>query len=145
LNRPEFYIFDRDNQSPTAPKYQQTIAEINQRPNCEVVVTDKKEMENYLHPDAITAVRADVVISYGDFDSVPELVAKAVHNNSDSPKTWDELSDEKKGKKISKAKVWLNAQASAAMTPELLDAVDPNNNLRNWFSKIDGLLDAAFS
>ena len=70
-------------------------------------------MENYLHPDAIKAVRDEVDITFGSFDDVPALVAEAVHNASGADIVWQDIDDEKKkGKKISQAKIWLNNQAA---------------------------------
>lgn len=136
LNRPEFYVFDRDVPPPQAPKCQKTIDEINQRPGCTACHTDKKEMENYIHPAAIKAIRPEVDIVFDEFDDVPELVAKAVHDVSESPNAWHELGDRKMGEKIRKAKGWLNFSAVDAMTPTLLDEIDPKGDVRGWLNTI---------
>ena len=81
-------------------------------------------MENYIHPDAIKSVRAEVDITFSAFDDVPLLTAKAIHENSDSAKTWDELTEKKKQEKTRKVKSWLNTKAVEAMTPEMLNAID---------------------
>lgn len=141
LNRPEFHIFDRGVEPPSLSPNQQSVDEINSRDNCAAVLTGKLEMENYLHPRAIKAVRSEVEISFGDFDKVPELVAETVHRASDSPKEWSELDEKVKEKKISRAKLWLNTKAAAAMTPELLIQSDPSGDLRGWLAKIQGLLE----
>jgi len=141
LNRPEFHLFDRDDPPPEVSKYQNVLNEINTRDNCSALITEKKEMENYLHPTAISAVRQDVTLSFGDFDDVPELVAQAVHGLSESETAWDELSDKKKGKKNSRAKQWLNVDAVLAMTPQLLDEKDPNGDVRGWFSTISKFME----
>jgi len=63
-------------------------------------LTGKLEIENYLHPEAIKSVRG-LEIAFGDFDDVPMLVAKALHEASESTGSWDELSDEDRNKKES--------------------------------------------
>lgn len=105
LNRPEFYIFDTDQEPPAVSKHEKSVAEINSRPgNCHAILTGKKEMENYLHPDAIKAVRPDVNVTFGDFADVPSLVAEAVHQASKAETPWAKLPEKKKRKKVSKAK-----------------------------------------
>jgi len=140
LNRPEVYIFDRDEAPPKRSKYQDVVDEINNRPGCKAFVTGKMEIENYLHPSAIKQVRPNVDITFGDFDDVPALVAQAIHENSGSPNRWEDLSDDAKRKKISRAKVWLNSQATLFMTPDLLDEIDTDNDLRGWLRTIGQLL-----
>lgn len=142
LNRPEFHFFDRDVAPPGIPRYQNLLAEINTRPNCMAHFTGKGEIENYLHSNAIKAVRPEVDITFGPFDDVPALVASAVHSASESETPWDELEDEKKRKKMSQAKAWLNTEAVSAMTPELLDEADPSGDIRGWLSEIGELLRA---
>lgn len=141
LNRPEFHIFDRGSAPPSTSPNQQAIDEINNRSNCVAILSGKLEMENYLHPDAIKKVLPEVQISFGDFDDVPELAAKAVHDASESPITWSELDEKTKEKKISRAKMWLNSKAVAAMTPELLTQNDPSCDVRSWLAKIKELLE----
>ncbi|MEO0915558.1 MAG: ATP-binding protein, partial [Pseudomonadota bacterium] len=83
FNRPEFHICDRDNQPPADPKYVEHMAAINARPGCQAVATQKRELENYLHHDAIVEAYAqnNVAINFpgqfADFDDVPSMVAQA--------------------------------------------------------------------
>ena len=142
LNRPEFHLFDRDVPPSEISKNQNIVNEINARDNCSAMLTKKKEMENYLHPNAISAVRQDLTVSFGDFDDVPETVAQAIHGLSESETAWDELSDKKKGKKKSRVKQWLNIDAVRAMTPELLYERDPDGDVRGWFSQISQLMES---
>ncbi len=136
FGRPEFYIFDRDTEPPRPAKYQLDIDKFNSLPNCEAVSTTKREMENYLHPAAIKAARPEVDITFGDFDDVPSLVAEAMHAASDSPNLWKRLDKDKKDEKSRNAKRWLNTEAAAKMTPELLDERDPHGELRGWLKRI---------
>jgi predicted ATPase len=140
LNRPEFHLFDRDVKPPEVSKNNPTVHEINIRDNCEAVLTQKKEIENYLHPLAIAAARPEVDINFGDFDDVPAMVAQAIHENSDSAVSWEELKDRTRSKKISRAKQWLNTNAVDAMTPDLLNESDPNGDVKGWFKMMSELM-----
>jgi hypothetical protein len=142
LNRPELYITDRDNPPPAEPKYKAFNDEVNARGNhCLAVCTNKKEMENYIHPLAIRTTRPEIDITVSDFEDVPKMIAKIIHENSDSSKTWDELKKEKKDKKISNAKRWLNTEVIENMTPDLLTEIDPDNEVRGWLNKIKEFCD----
>lgn len=140
LNRPEFYIIDRDTQPPAPPKYETFLNEVNQRRHCEAVVTSKREMENYLHPVAIKAVYPNVNVTFSDFDDVPLLVAQAIHATSQSPKLWVDLPPAKQDEKVKNAKRWLNTLAVEHMTPALLAQSDPNSEIQSWLRRISELL-----
>ena len=148
LRRPEFYLFDRDNEPPRPAKYQKEADEFNSRKGCKAVITEKGEMENYLHPDAIRAAafstgRGEVCLTFGDFDDVPELVARYIHEHNDTAKAWlDVDSDTRSENKVSKAKKWLNADAASLMTPELLSAIDPAGEVRGWLAEIKALFES---
>lgn len=140
LNIPEYYIQDSDLTDAGTSPHQQEADDTNSKLNCTAVLTQKREMENYLHPDAIKAARPDVDIQIGDFNDVPLLAAKAVHGASGSDNNWDDLTDEKKEKKDSKAKKWLNTDAVENMTPELLNERDPDGDVRGWLTKVGQLM-----
>ena len=140
LNRPEFHLFDRDAEPPTVSKYQRVVDAVNGRDGCMGLLTGKKEMENYLHPNAIASVNPQVQITYGDFDDVPMIVAKAIHDASEAEKSWDEVTEKKKSEKFRKAKIWLNQQAVLAMTPELLNQADPNGDVVGWLNEISRMI-----
>ena len=101
LNRPEFHIYDRDQEPPSEPKYGADIAAVNKRDGCRALATKKREMENYLHSEAIceayksNGTIINLVGPFADFDDVPLLVAQAVHAASGCV-PWEELADEKK-------------------------------------------------
>jgi energy-coupling factor transporter ATP-binding protein EcfA2 len=140
LNRPEFHLFDRDNSPPAAAKYQAEANAINQRPRCKAVVTGKREMENYLHFEAINEAYARVcnialglAANFAEFDDVPVRIAEMVHTASGSPTAWAALDEETRGKKVSKAKRNLNEHASSSMTKARLDQVDPDGHVASWF------------
>ncbi len=140
LSRPEFYIFDRDTEPPVAAKYHQEVEAFNAREDCQAVVTSKKEIENYLHKDVINSI-FEIDINYGDFDDVPELVAEALHDKSESTHLWCELSEDKKRKKVSRAKQRLNGECILEMTPSLLDLQDPSGDVRSWLLEMRRLIE----
>lgn len=134
LRRPEIHIYDRDGADP--PQYQGSCDEVNNRADGSwATLTKKREIENYLHTDAIEEVLR-VRLTFEDNDDVPLLVAKAVHEASDSDKAWDELTDEKREKKESKAKKRLNDEVASRMTYEQLMAVDPDREIEGWLGQI---------
>jgi len=55
LNIPEFYLLDRDTPKAQEAHYQEFADKINreQAPRCKAIITGKRELENYLHLDAI--------------------------------------------------------------------------------------------
>jgi len=148
LNRPEFHLFDRDTTPPATAKYQAQVDEINRRPNCVARSTAKKEMENYLHRQAVVAaysqfgINLAIAANFGDFDDVPVEVAKLVHQHAATGNTWDELTDETRSNKVSNAKKILNAVAPKYMTRQLLLEIDPAGDLLSWLSEIRRSLNA---
>ena len=146
LNRPEFHLYDRDAPSDQPPKYNKHIENVNARPGCVAVATNKRELENYLHYEAINNaynnhnIELNLSANYEEFDDVPCLVAKAVYEISANA-NWDELSAEKQKKKEGAVKRLLNSEAVSLMTPEMLDAVDPERELIGWLARIKEMLD----
>lgn len=140
LNRPEYHLMDRDTQPPAKARYHSLVEEINQRDNAEAWITKKKELENYLHPNAIRIVYPGYTGKGGDFEDVPLLAAHAAHDaSSDQNKgSWADIEND--GKKLeakkSRAKQRLNTEAVEAMTPSLLTEIDRDNEVRGWLSKI---------
>ena len=146
LNRPEFHLYDRDTAPPDAAKYQEHVDAVNGREGCVAQCTGKLEIENYLHIEAITAAYAELNIeigrdqNFGPFEDVPSEVARLVHEQSESLTPWDELDEEKRGKKVSRAKRVLCSQAPMYMTPDLLNEIDPDGELLGWLNEISQIL-----
>jgi len=142
LNRPEFHLCDRDVAPPESAKYQAHVNEVNAREGCKACSTTKKEIENYLHKDAIEAAYKEVGIklslesNFGAFDDVPREIARLVHESSGSPTAWNELSKNKQEEKELKAKRMLCARAPRYMTRILLDEIDPDGDLLQWFREM---------
>jgi hypothetical protein len=134
LHLKEAHIYDRGTDAP--PKYQQYVDNINGLgPDHYAVLTGKREAENYLHPDAIRE-EMNVTVAVTAQDSVPEAVARAVHEASGSPKPWDELEEKTKGGKISNAKRRLNGGVVARMTHERLSAMDTNAEIESFLRQV---------
>ena len=137
----EFHIFDRDNEPPAEPHYKEAADEINKDDCSKAVHTSKRELENYLHVDAITAVRPTIVLGeITDFDDVPYLVAEALAKADG--REWENLKKQKRNRWAGKAKKWLNTEAAAAMTSELLDKQDGLAEITSWLVEITELANA---
>lgn len=143
LNRPEFYLIDRDNRPPQQPKYH-GVAEALKTRGCTVWITERKELENYIHSDVIKTQHTTYPGVGVEFEDVPMLLAQAVHETSESSSPWTEVltNPDKLGKKISNAKRLLNTEFVAKMTPELLTKVDTKNEVRTWLKAIGMALKA---
>ncbi len=147
LARPEFHLFDRDISPPAQAKYQAEADAINRRDGCKAVITGKREIENYLHFEAIneayllqSQVKLGLAANFPDFEDVPMRIAKRVHELSDSPKTWEELDEDTGSRKISNAKRNLNHAAVLSMTRERLAQVDVNGDVFVWFEEMKNLI-----
>jgi hypothetical protein len=140
LNRPEFHLYDRDEQPPARPPHQDAVDAINGR-GAVGVLTGKREMENYIHPTAIQTALG-VAVTVGDYDDVPDAVAQQVHIASGGTNAWNSIDEEKRRKKISRAKRRLNTEAVPAMTPDLLALSDPQSDVRGWLREIRRLYES---
>jgi putative ATP-dependent endonuclease of the OLD family len=148
LNRPEVHLYDRDCIPPEKPRYQKYADEVNKRENCIACITEKREIENYLHKDAILAayknvgIQLTIINNFGPFDDVPQKIASLVHDlsNGTGQNVWGNLTEEKKKDKESNAKRFLCSQATKYMTKDLLGEIDPNNDILGWFNKINNLI-----
>ena len=130
LNRPEFHLYDRDTAPPAAPRYQQAVDQVKARMGCKAYSTNKREIENYIHRDAINsalsesgmAVSLDAPI--GDFDDVPVLLKDKLNALLPQGAKWSE----------SRAKDFLCGVAASRMTKAMLDEIDPTNEALGWFN-----------
>ncbi|KWV60186.1 hypothetical protein AS156_30060 [Bradyrhizobium macuxiense] len=141
LNRPEFHIYDRDNPPPQPGKYDTFASEVNARDGCSAVTTSKREMENFLHQEAILEAYQDanITVTFGapftDFDDVPTLVAQAAHAaTADAP--WPADAPKKCNKKTGQAKSLLNTAAVTKMSRARLAECDPGDEVIGWLRHI---------
>ncbi len=131
---PEVHIYDRDAIVP--PKYQDQADEVNARTDNSIAfITEKRELENYLHEDAIQSALG-VSVTVDDTSSIPERVAEAVHAQGSPPVPWPQLSDEKKREKVSRIKRRLNRDAASLMTVEMIRRRGALAEVRNWLEAV---------
>ena len=140
FNRPEIYLMDRDD--PNQPKYQKIVDEISKLENCTSFVTNRMELENYIHPDVIKSEYSGYLGTGNDFEDVPELFAQAVHEASGSVVEWQDVPEKKREDKMSKAKRRLNTDFVGKITPELLSSIDTDDEVRTWLRAVGAALDA---
>lgn len=146
LNRAEFHLVDRDTPPEHAPKYQDHVNQVNDRDNCRARSTAKKEIENYLHKDAIAEAYSEnglelhIAANFGNFEDVPKGVARLVHEATNGGTPWGELSDDKRIRKEKRAKHTLCSQAARHMNVARLNEIDPDGDLLGWFEDIRELL-----
>lgn len=141
LNLPEVHIYDRDDATP--PKYQPECDAVNARGGGSwAVITTKRELENYLHADAIAEGMPGITVTFTDTCDVPLIVAKSVHESSGSVKPWaDVVSDAKDlGNKVNRAKKRLNRDAASKMTGVRLSQSDPMGEIAGWLTRIHAML-----
>ena len=126
LGCPEVHIYDND-----VNAYQKSIDEINARGDGSWgTLTKKYEIENYLHMDAIKAIYSIEVDT--DQKNVPSAVAIAYYeaNKQKLDAKW----------KDNTSKVYLSKVFTDAMTCELLEARDPDGEIKGWFDRITSML-----
>ena len=134
LETAEFHLYDRE-LSPETELRRKVIERVNVRPGCRAVLTNKRSVENYLHPQALLAAggrERDI----GDFDSVPERVARQRFAASEPDTAWESLSRRARKRCCYHVKRWLNTQVVERMTPELLAARDPEGEVVSWLESI---------
>ncbi|MDB6025748.1 MAG: putative ATP-dependent endonuclease of the family [Verrucomicrobiales bacterium] len=140
LDRPEFYVTDRDNAPPANPKYFDHHTDWNARNNCTAYCTNKRELENYLHPDCIRAIEPSFPPTIADFDDVPLMLAEALHSADANAPAWDTVTIEKRKQKASRAKRRLNTECADKMTLQLLSQSDPNGEISSWLKAMGSKL-----
>ncbi len=141
LNRPEFYLTDRDYPQPKQPKYHQQITAWTNR-GCTAWVTSKRELENYIDVSILRKKAPNYAETGADFDDVPVLFAKAIYESTQGVSSWDSLPKEKQKDKVSNAKKRLNSELVSEITSQLLSNADPNDEIRGWLRQIGKALQA---
>lgn len=142
LNRPEFYIVDRDTTPPDDPHYGEKVDKWNERDGCEAWNTEKRELENYIHPDIIRSEYPLYAGTGNDFEDVPLLFAQAVHEASNSSKTWDDVVSDSEllKKKVSRGKRRLNDEFASKLTADQINDRDSANEFSTWLRAIGSAL-----
>ena len=127
-------MYDRE-LPPETELRRRLIERVNVRPGCRAVLTNKRSVENYLHPRALLAAGGRE-LDIGDFDSVPERVARQRFAANEPDTTWECLSRRARKRWCYHVKRWLNTQVVERMTPELLAARDPDGEVISWLESI---------
>lgn len=140
LKLAQVHIYDSDKGSTKPQKYREYVNKINQGERCKAFETKCREMENYITPAVLNELEScNIVISNSEqwesFD-VLEAYAKYKHYISEAEKTWEELSDDKKKKKISSAKNAINTELVEMITKEKLCQYELFEEVEGWFKAI---------
>jgi putative ATP-dependent endonuclease of the OLD family len=135
FNRPEFHLYDSDD--PANPKYKPHCDAVNARGDGSfAMLTARREVENYIPKAGIERILEIELPAYDALTAdVPELVAKAIHEK-DSETPWEQLSEEKKSKKISSAKRRLNHDVMEKVTLTEFRAEDADADVSGWIKKV---------
>ena len=140
LGVPEFHLYDRE-QAPEDKQRMRAIERVNVRPDCRGYLTTKRSLENYLHPAAIQAAGGGE-ITFGDHDSVAQLLAQHWRATEAAAKPWETLSYRTHRRLTHHAKRWLNTVAVEHMTAVLLGERDPAGEVLGWLRTIGELAGA---
>lgn len=139
LGKPEIHIYDSD-----VGSYVAAVKKINEEnnPNKVAFNTEKLELENYLHHEAIVEAYAEngtqiALTEIQDQDDVPMLVAKSM--NFATNDNWDELTPEKQKELSSNKKKSLNTAAVDKMTIERIIERGGYDEIVNWLAVVKQL------
>ena len=129
LGLPEVHIYDRDLPDGNGKYEHQAAAdEVNGRNDGSVAfLTEKREMENYLHLDAINDVLEPMLGSPLEFD---------LTDDCDVENEIKKLLGERKTIPRRKIKRWLNEDVAERMTPARLRERGGYDEIRKWFDEI---------
>jgi len=137
LCKPEFHLYDHE--VPPETDYRCDAAEIvNRRPRCKAVLTRKRSLENYLHPQAIREA-GDIEVEFGDFDHAAEITAQRFHQQCPDETPWQLLSKSVRRRNTHRIKRWLNTRAADRMTVDLLRQRDCDGEVISWLQTIGRL------
>ncbi|MDM5334961.1 ATP-binding protein [Ureibacillus composti] len=121
LNVPEIHIYDRDIVvEGHEPKYEKWCKKVRDRQDGSVAyLTTKREIENYIHPDAIKDFYGLEELNFGPDDDVPNLIASLT--------PYGESNVKKK----------LNYHVAKLLTYEQIKEMDTDNEIEGkWFAFI---------
>lgn len=124
-NVTEFHIYDRDtNSGKSTEQYKKECDEINARANSSyAVLTKKRELENYIHPDLYAdyfQVDCTTISNWDEFD-LPSYFAG------------------KSGIKESDVKSIINGKIARSMTKSHLERLNAYDEIESWFLKMKEL------
>jgi putative ATP-dependent endonuclease of OLD family len=134
LGRPEFHLYDQESPPETEIR-RQVVRIVNLRPGRRAVVTGKRSLENYLHPEAIFEAHG-VLVEFSDHDPVADLVARQLYEREPGQPPWNDLPPRARRRRRNRAKQWLNTLAVDCMTATSLAERDPQGDVRFWLMSI---------
>ena len=127
LNVPEIHIYDND-----VNKYKKSVQKVNERTDGSfALLTDKKELENYIHQDLINT-HFGINIEINDITDIPNEVVDAVNSNPDN--NFYKIS-------TGKVKRELNNKVVKKMNLSLLEEIDNNETIKKWMEKILAIIE----
>lgn len=136
LNRPEFHLYDRDAGAAEPPKHQAKVDLVNLRPTCKAVSTTRREMENFMHHEAVNAcanalqLPLALAAPFGPDSDVPALLVTALNQHAPVSSKWGQ----------NRVKAWLAEAVLASMTPQMVAEVDPAREMQSWLEDIGLML-----
>jgi hypothetical protein len=136
LALPEFHLLDRE-MPPETQLRQQAAEVVNLRPRCRAVLTQKRSLENYLHPQAVFEV-SGIELDFSDDDPVAALIAERLYN-AEGQVAWADLPRQARARRLNRAKKWLHTKAVDRMTPDRLAERDPQGEVRAWLETVTRL------
>ncbi|MFZ4286311.1 ATP-binding protein [Variovorax sp. HJSM1_2] len=136
LNRPEFHLYDRDAGAAEPPKHQAKVDAVNQRPACKAVSTTRREVENFMHHEAVNACANALQLPltlnapFGPDSDVPADLVAVLNPLAPASSKWGQ----------NRVKAWLAEVVLASMTPQMVAEVDPDREMKSWLTDIDRML-----
>ncbi|PQO46138.1 ATP-dependent endonuclease [Blastopirellula marina] len=137
LGKPEFFLLDHEVPPETEQRREQAEV-INGRPGCRALITRKRSLENYLHPQAIQEV-GQIEVAFSDFCPVGTIVAKKLYENGLHDRPWELLARRSQNRQTSRAKRWLNTTVASHMTADLIRQRDSDGEIAAWLTTIGQL------
>ena len=134
----EFHLYDRDMLLENGSyKYATAVSTVLDRKNGDTArLTKRREIENYLHPNAIDRIITPLVghqvkVNFTQDDDVESVVAAAIPDQNGKPR-----------KKLQRRdmKSWLNREVASAMTLDELKEVDADQEVLGWLKDISSMV-----
>jgi putative ATP-dependent endonuclease of the OLD family len=139
LNLPEFHLYDRDRPANEPCKHQDRIEEVNARRGCYAVSTSRREIENYVHHQAINVCARTIDLPcalagpFGPDDDVPALLAAELNRHAPQSAKWG----------ANRVKAWLAMVVVPTMSAQMMAEVDPSGEMAGWLDSIKQMLKPA--
>jgi hypothetical protein len=133
LHKVAFCLLDREQEPET--NVRRHIVEIaNRLAGCFATMTNKRALENYLHPLAIQEA-CGLELSFDDDTDLTGLLAREIMLRS-GVSAWDQLPCVGQKRLREKAKKVLNRKAVQCMTTARLAQQDPQGEVMGWLQRI---------